>query len=84
MGFDKPSLKDNQTSSCSNYASSNSFGHSGFTGTLMWIDPKYKLNYIFLSNRTYPTYRNKKLIEMNVRTKIHDEVYNVFLKNNIL
>jgi len=84
LGFDKPSLKDNQTSSCSNYASSNSFGHSGFTGTLMWIDPKYKLNYIFLSNRTYPTYRNKKLIEMNVRTKIHDEVYNVFLKNNIL
>jgi len=84
LGFDKPSLKHNQTSSCSNYASSSSFGHSGFTGTLIWIDPKYKLNYIFLSNRTYPTYKNKKLIEMNIRTKIHDELYNVFLKNNIL
>ncbi len=51
-------------------ASESSFGHSGFTGTLLWVDPKYDLVFVFLSNRTYPNAENRKLITMDVRTEI--------------
>ena len=36
-----------------------------------WIDPTYDLVYVFLSNRTYPSAENGKLISMNVRTEVH-------------
>jgi beta-N-acetylhexosaminidase len=55
----------------SELASESSFGHSGFTGTLLWVDPEFDLVYVFLSNRTFPTSENRKLITMNVRTEIH-------------
>jgi CubicO group peptidase (beta-lactamase class C family) len=69
IGFDKPALSLDEGPT-SNLASESSFGHSGFTGTLLWVDPKYDLVYVFLSNRTYPDTENKKLISMNVRTEI--------------
>lgn len=77
MGWDKP---DMSVGNASKYASDVSFGHSGFTGTLVWADPKYDLIYIFLSNRIYPDPQNYKLIESNTRTKIHDLMYESFLK----
>ena len=74
---DKP---DHSVGNASRYASSESFGHSGFTGTLVWADPKYDLIYIFLSNRIYPDPQNYKLIESNIRTKVHDLMYESFLQ----
>ena len=55
-----------------------SFGHSGFTGTLAWADPKTQIIYVFLSNRTYPYSDNKKLLDMNVRTEIMRVIFDSF------
>jgi beta-N-acetylhexosaminidase len=80
LGWDKPP-KDTKTGSpASRYASQSTFGHTGFTGTTVWVDPEYKLIYVFLSNRVYPTAENTKLAHMNVRTDIHDVIYEAVLK----
>ena len=55
--------------------SKNSFGHSGFTGTYAWADPEGQIIYVFLSNRTYPTMENRKLIDYNIRTDIKKIVF---------
>ncbi|MFW6019714.1 MAG: glycoside hydrolase family 3 N-terminal domain-containing protein [Bacteroidales bacterium] len=75
MGFDKP-LPDNRKGgpTCQE-ASNESFGHSGFTGTYVWADPKYDLVYIFLSNRIHPSAENRKLISMDIRTKVQKTIY---------
>ena len=52
-----------------------SFGHSGFTGTYTWADPEKEIVYVFLSNRTYPSAENKRLINENIRTKIQRLIY---------
>ncbi len=74
VGFDKPDRKKPGISTAAS-ASAESFGHSGFTGTYTWVDPKYNLLYVFLSNRVYPTRNNSKLSDLNVRTNILEEVY---------
>lgn len=78
LGFDKPE-KDNITRKepyPSISASPQTFGHTGFTGTCVWVDPKYNLVYIFLSNRICPYGGdNKRLGEMNVRGNIMEQVY---------
>ncbi len=56
-------------------ASPATFGHTGFTGTCVWVDPKYNIIYIFLSNRVYPTRENNKLSEMLIGGKIQDSIY---------
>lgn len=76
LGWDVPRPK---ASNCSKYASNQSFGHSGFTGTLVWADPEYDFIYVFLSNRVYPDAKNFKLVKNNTRTKIHDVMYESFL-----
>jgi beta-N-acetylhexosaminidase len=78
LGWDKPE-KAGHSSPASQYASDDAYGHTGFTGTCIWVDPKYNLTYIFLSNRVYPTAANVKLAKMNVRTDIHDIIYKSFL-----
>ena len=77
LGFDKPE-KDNLTRRepyPSLLASPETFGHTGFTGTCVWVDPKNELVYIFLSNRVYPTRDNSRLSRMNIRGKIQDAIY---------
>ncbi len=76
LGFDKPEQngKSGPTCDCVSYMS---FGHTGFTGTYAWSDPDKQVVYIFLSNRVYPDAENKKLIDMNIRTKIQEAVYDV-------
>ena len=77
FGFDKPE-KDNATRKepyPSEKSSPQAFGHTGFTGTCVWVDPKYDLVYIFLSNRVYPTRENPKLSQMMIRGKIQDAIY---------
>ncbi len=76
LGVDKPELEPSKNSHVSKLASSSSYGHTGFTGTIVWVDPEYELIYIFLSNRIHPRAYNKKLIELNVRTQIQDVIYN--------
>lgn len=75
LGFDKPILDPEIFGSCSKEASPLSYGHSGFTGTLVWVDPEYDLIYIFLSNRIHPDQYNKKLISDDVRTRIQSAIY---------
>jgi beta-N-acetylhexosaminidase len=79
LGFDKPLLNNQELSQNDAYpaksATPQSFGHSGYTGTFVWIDPVYEISYIFLSNRVYPTRNNNLLSDMNIRTEILQAVY---------
>jgi CubicO group peptidase (beta-lactamase class C family) len=85
LGFDKPLINNSKNSRKDAYpaidASPNSFGHSGFTGTFAWADPDNGLLYIFMSNRVHPTRDNQKLYQLNIRTDIHQAIYDC-LKNN--
>ena len=81
LGFDKPE-KDNSTRKDpypSKSVSANTFGHTGFTGTCVWVDPDKDLVYIFLSNRVTPTRNNNKLSQMNVRSNIQEAIYQALL-----
>ena len=78
IGFDKKGLKEDE-GTASQFASDSSFGHSGFTGTLVWVDPDYDLVYVFLSNRTFPSSENDALITKNVRTEIHSAIINCIM-----
>ncbi len=82
FGFDKPETDPKKGTPTSRLSSPLAFGHTGFTGTCAWADPKYNLVYVFLSNRVHPSADNKKLVDMNVRTRILDLVYEVLRKNN--
>ncbi|HEY1872542.1 MAG TPA: glycoside hydrolase family 3 N-terminal domain-containing protein [Chitinophagaceae bacterium] len=76
-GFDKPE-KDNakrEQPYPSTLASEETFGHTGWTGTCVWVDPKYNIVYIFLSNRVLSSVNSGKLSELSVRGKIQDEIY---------
>lgn len=73
LGWDKPVLND-FTSPTSWWASTKTFGHTGFTGTCLWVDPEFDLVYVFLSNRVYPD-RNNKLNTANIRSRIQDVIY---------
>jgi beta-N-acetylhexosaminidase len=78
IGFDKPQ-KDNFTTKNGNpypsrFASPLTFGHTGYTGTAVWVDPEYDLVYVFLSNRVNPT-RSTNLFKYNITGSIMDAVY---------
>jgi len=75
-GFDKPVRSLDGGPTCSQVDLS-SFGHSGFTGTITWADPKNEIVYVFLSNRSFPNDQNWKIIKKNIRTNIQDIIYNV-------
>lgn len=85
LGFDKPE-KDNaerkEPYPCLS-ASPATFGHTGFTGTCVWADPKYNLVFVFLSNRVYPTRNNNTLSSLNIRPKIQEALYDA-IKNDEL
>ena len=78
IGFDKQQFEDpGPTCLC---ASDQSFGHSGFTGTFAWADPVSELVYVFLSNRTYPTMENMKMIDTNLRSEIQRVIYKAIIQ----
>jgi CubicO group peptidase (beta-lactamase class C family) len=68
LGWDTPSAP----SQSGKHFSSSSFGHLGFTGTSLWIDPERKLSVTLLTNRTWPD-RAPQLIKQ-VRPRFHDAV----------
>lgn len=84
LGFDKPLLGNDTLNLNDAYpapeVSSGSFGHSGFTGTFVWADPKDQLVYIFLSNRVYPSREHRKLYELNIRSAVQQVFYKAFIK----
>lgn len=73
-GWDKPEMGSG-ISPASKLASAKTFGHTGFTGTCIWVDPEHDLVYVFLSNRIFPNEENRELITGNYRTKIQDIIY---------
>jgi len=78
VGFDKPQLGDSgPTCGC---VSMTSFGHSGFTGTFTWADPEEEIVYVFLSNRTFPTADNRKIIGSNLRSNIQEAIYEAIIR----
>jgi CubicO group peptidase (beta-lactamase class C family) len=78
LGFDKPeknNARRKEAYPCRS-ASPLTFGHTGYTGTCIWVDPKYKLIFIFLSNRVNPMGgENGKLSAMNIRSEIQETIY---------
>ncbi len=84
LGFDKPLLNNAEVSQVDSYptksATPESFGHSGYTGTFVWIDPVYEITYVFLSNRVYPTRNNNLVSDLNIRTNILQAVYDSIKK----
>lgn len=73
LGFDRadPDKKKEYPSRLANEAV---FGHTGYTGTCVWIDPKNQFVYIFLSNRVHPQV-STKLLDLNIRSRIQDVIY---------
>ena len=81
LGWDKPNFTNEYLNHSSGYASSVSYGHTGYSGTMVWVDPDNDLVYIFLSNRTYPDIDNNKLNELKVRKRIQTVIYSALLKH---
>jgi beta-N-acetylhexosaminidase len=59
-------------SSAGKFFGAESFGHTGFTGTSVWVEPEKKIFVILLTNRVYPTRTNTKI--MQIRPFVHDAV----------
>jgi beta-glucosidase-like glycosyl hydrolase/CubicO group peptidase (beta-lactamase class C family) len=73
IGFDKKDF-DTNVKNAPSLSSNLGFGHSGYTGTFTWVDPRYNLVFVFLSNRVYPTRENNKISSLNIRTEIGNQV----------
>jgi CubicO group peptidase (beta-lactamase class C family) len=77
--FDRPAIDNKTLKPADAYpcpeVSDESFGHFGFTGTFVWMDPKCQLMYIFLANRVCPTRENNVISDLNVRTDILSAIY---------
>jgi CubicO group peptidase (beta-lactamase class C family) len=69
LGWDTPS----ENSSSGRYFSDRSFGHLGFTGTSIWVDPAIDLIVVLLTNRVHPSRDNNKIKEF--RPVLHDQIY---------
>lgn len=67
-GWDTPSRR----SSAGDYLTGRAFGHTGFTGTSLWIDPELDVFVVLLTNRVHPTRANRKHIPL--RRAVHDAV----------
>lgn len=75
IGFDMRQLDANKWLNLPAATSERTFGHTGFTGTCAWADPDQNLVYVFLSNRTYPSMDNKRLIRLKTRRRIFRTIY---------
>jgi beta-N-acetylhexosaminidase len=77
LGFDKPNpgIAGQKNKFPAADASPESYGHTGFTGTFVWVDPENQMLFIFLSNRVYPTRRNSGISDLNIRPGMQQAVY---------
>lgn len=76
LGFDKRISKDGPTCAC---VSPSSFGHTGFTGDIAWVDPETEIVYVFLSNRTYPNGDENKLAKGKIREEIQQIIQDAIM-----
>lgn len=74
LGWDKLPA-DGESNYVSSKVSASSFGHSGYTGTLVWVDPQKDLIFVFLANRVYPSASNNKINQLKIRRRIMDLIY---------
>ena len=74
LGWDTPSTP----SQSGKYFGPGSFGHLGYTGTSLWIDPSAELSITFLTNRTWPDGANQAIKQ--VRPKVHDAIVEALSK----
>ncbi len=82
LGFDKLPIEKKGSSTASKSASMKSYGHTGFTGTFFWADPVNKLSIVFLSNRVHPAADPNNLAKLNIRTLLHDVLYEAYPIDN--
>lgn len=75
LGWDTPGAP----SQSGKYFSPNSFGHLGYTGTSLWIDPDRQLAIVLLTNRTWPDSSNHRI--KSIRPKFHDAVAEALRRN---
>jgi beta-N-acetylhexosaminidase len=75
LGWD---LRSAAGSSSGRYFSMRSYGHTGFTGTSIWIDPSANMYVVFLTNRVHPTRANKSLPRF--RAQLHDAIREVMTR----
>ncbi len=79
LGFDKPSQKGIHAADIH----PTSFGHLGYTGGAIWIDPENEIVFVFLSNRIYPSASNNLLSTMEVRQKVHQVIYDAITDQHL-
>lgn len=86
LGFDKPALNNSKLTLSKAYpapeVSTDSFGHSGFTGTFVWADPQNEMVYIFLSNRVYPSRDHRNIYTLNIRSAVQQIFYQAGISQN--
>ncbi len=84
LGFDKPVFNNSEVppeeSNTARSASPSSFGHTGYTGTYVWIDPEYEMSFIFLSNRVFPTRDNNLITKLNLRSNLLQTFYDSIIE----
>lgn len=82
LGFDRwdPDLTKKYPSAT---ASAQTYGHTGYTGTAVWVDPSRGLIYVFLSNRVNPSVTDK-LVKMGIRSRIQEVINNAIDKGKTL
>ena len=74
LGWDKPN-PDGNSVYLAPQASAHSFGHTGFTGNVVWVDPDKELIFVFLSNRINPTAANNLINTTKLRRRIDEVLY---------
>ena len=72
LGFDKVRIVSENKVYPNQKLSNKSFGHTGFTGTLFWVDPEKDLILIFLTNRVYPNRDEGSFYKVDVRNKLFE------------
>ena len=75
LGFDHPDKKNPKANPCAESAPQSVYGHTGFTGTCAWVDPENRMVFVFLSNRTWPDAWNRKFLDLNIRPRIQEVLY---------
>ena len=70
LGFDKPRLTSKKVMYPNENLSHSSYGHTGFTGTFYWIDPKNETILVLLTNRVYPNRSYENLYDLDIRRKL--------------
>lgn len=75
LGFDMQELDIGKTPNVTRFASSSTYGHTGFTGTCVWTDPECGITFVMLSNRVFPTMQNNRFSKYNYRPRAHYLIY---------